>query len=120
MKPWSTSAPLVLPRPRWRIDATTWPASSSTSKQLEGEIVEGVIALIHPLEQSLGATIGLDGGHDYDVWGGQRLDGPAIARVDRRVDARRELASLGHRAKAIGVGGAHTVAFASEGWATAL
>jgi hypothetical protein len=45
-------------------------------EQLDGEIVEGVVALVQPLEQSLGAAIGLDGGRDYDVWGGQRLDGP--------------------------------------------
>ena len=54
-------------------------------EQLDGEIVEGVIALIHPLEQSLGATIGLDRGPDDDVGRAQRLDSVAIACVDRRV-----------------------------------
>ena len=58
-------------------------------EQLDVEIVEGVSALVHSLEQSLGAAIGLDGGPD---------------------DARRELISLGHRVKAIGVGSADTAA----------
>jgi hypothetical protein len=55
-------------------------------EQLDAEIVEGVVALVQPLEQSLGAAIGLYGGRDDDVGGAQRLDGPAVARVDRRVD----------------------------------
>jgi hypothetical protein len=64
-------------------------------EQLDGEIVDGVVSLFQPLEQSLRAAIGLDGGRDDDVGGAQRPDRPAVARVDRRVDARRELASLG-------------------------
>ena len=47
-------------------------------------------------EQSLGAAIGLDGGPDDDVGGAQRPAGAAVARPDRGVDARRELASAGH------------------------
>jgi hypothetical protein len=71
-------------------------------EQLDAEIVEGVIALVQPLEESLRAAIRLDGGSDDDVGGAQRRDGPAVASVDRRINARRELACLGHRAKAIG------------------
>ena len=70
-------------------------------EQVDGEIVEGVVALVHPVKEGVGAAIGLDGGRDDDVGGAQRLDGPAVACIDRRVDARRELACLSHRAKAI-------------------
>jgi Luciferase-like monooxygenase len=70
-------------------------------EQLDGEIVEGVVGLVQPPEQSLGPAICLNGGPDDDVGGGQRLDDLTVARVDRRVDARHELASPGHRTKAI-------------------
>jgi hypothetical protein len=66
-------------------------------EQLDGEIVEGAVALVHSPEQSLRAAKGLHRGRD-DVRGAQRLDGPAVALI-RRVEARRELASLRHRAK---------------------
>ena len=66
-------------------------------EQFDSEIVEGVVALVEPLEQGLGAAVGLDGGPDDDVGGAQRLDGLAVARVDRGVDPRREVASLGQR-----------------------
>jgi hypothetical protein len=33
-------------------------------EQLDGEIVEGVVALVHPVKEGLGAAIGLDGGRD--------------------------------------------------------
>ena len=69
-------------------------------EQLDAEIVEGVVALVQPLEQSLAAALGLDGGPDDDV-GAVSLDGPAVARVIRRVDPRRELASSGTAPKAI-------------------
>ena len=77
------------------------PAELLDLEQLDGEIVEGVVALVHPLEHGSGAAIRLDGGPDDDVGGAQCADRLAVARVDRRVDPRRELASLGHRTKAI-------------------
>src|SRR5215207_3561758 len=67
-------------------------------EQFDGEIVEGIVAVVQPFEQGLGAAKGLDGGSNDDVGRGQRPDGAAVARVDRRVHARRELASFGHRA----------------------
>ena len=96
----STSAPLTFPRPPWRIDSTTASAELLDLEQIDGEVLEGVVALLHPLDQTLGAAIGLNGGLDDDVGGRQLLDRLAVARLDRRVEARRELASLGHRAKA--------------------
>jgi hypothetical protein len=45
-------------------------------EQLDSEIVKGVVALVQPLEHSLGAAISLDGGPDDDVGGAQRPDGP--------------------------------------------
>ena len=82
---------------------------------LDGEIVEGVVALVQPLQYGLGAAVGLDGGPDDDVWRAQRLDSPTVARVDRRIDAGREPASLRHPAEAIGAAGTDTAAFASKG-----
>ena len=81
-------------------------------EQLDGEIVEGVVPLIQPLKHGLRAMVGLDGGSYHDVGGAQRLDCVAVARVDRVVDTRREVTSLGHRVKAIEVGNADTAAFA--------
>jgi hypothetical protein len=69
-------------------------------KQLDAEVVEGVIALVHPVEQGVRASIGLDRGADDDVRPGQRLDGAAVARVDGGVEARGKLLPVGHRAKA--------------------
>src|SRR5215211_287832 len=70
-------------------------------EQLDGEIVEDVVALVEPLEQSLAAAIGLDRGPHDDVGGTERRDRPAVTPIDRRVDTRHELASPGHHPKAI-------------------
>ena len=48
-------------------------------EQLDNEIVEGVVALVHPREHALGAAICLDGGVDDDVGGAQRPDGLPVA-----------------------------------------
>jgi hypothetical protein len=62
-------------------------------------LVEGVVALVQPLEQRLATAIGLDGGPDDDAGSAQCLDGAAVTGVDRRVDARRDVASRGQTPK---------------------
>jgi hypothetical protein len=70
-------------------------------EQLDGEVVEGVVAVVHPIEQGLRPAKCLDRGREDEVGAGQRPDGRAVACVDRLVDPRHELASVGHGAKAI-------------------
>jgi hypothetical protein len=69
-------------------------------EQLDGEVLEGVIAVVHPLAMTRGRE-SLHGGRHDDVGRGHSRDGVAVARVDGRVHPCRELASLSHRANVL-------------------